>query len=68
MPKREYRQVVRYVFAPAGVTPPTTNEFYVYVSHYKSGTSGSDVTGDAPKVSDYREMHKGERTRTGSGK
>jgi PKD repeat protein len=40
----EYRQVVRYEFAPAGVTPTTNNEFYVYVSHYKSGTTSSDVT------------------------
>ncbi|HUI08212.1 MAG TPA: PKD domain-containing protein [Verrucomicrobiae bacterium] len=37
----EYRQVVRYQFAPAGVTPSTTNIFYIYVSHYKAspGTS-----------------------------
>ena len=35
---------MRYQFAPAGVTPTTTNEFYVYVSHYKSGTSPSDLT------------------------
>jgi len=31
-----YRQCVRYEFAPAGVTPATNNEFYVYVSHYKA--------------------------------
>ncbi len=24
--------------------PTTTNEFYVYVSHYKSGTTSSDLT------------------------
>jgi PKD repeat protein len=40
----EYRQVMRYEFAPAGVTPTTTNEFYVYVSHYKSGTNSTDLT------------------------
>ena len=40
----EYRQVVRYEFAPAGVTPTTNNEFYVYVSHYKSGTTSGDIT------------------------
>jgi PKD repeat protein len=40
----EYRQEVRYEFAPAGVTPTTNNEFYVYVGHYKSGTTSSDVT------------------------
>ena len=34
----EYREVMRYEFAPAGVAPSTTNEFYIYVSHYKSGT------------------------------
>ena len=40
----EYRQVMRYLFAPAGETPTTTNEFYVYVSHYKSGTNSTDLT------------------------
>ena len=40
----EYRQVMRYLFAPAGLTPTTTNEFYVYVSHYKSGTNSTDLT------------------------
>ena len=39
-----YREVMRYEFAPAGVTPTTNNEFYVYVSHYKSGTSSGDIT------------------------
>jgi len=34
----EYREVMRYEFAPAGVTPTTTNEFYIYVSHYKAST------------------------------
>jgi hypothetical protein len=40
----EYREVMRYEFAPAGVAPAMTNEFYVYVSHYKSGTTASDLT------------------------
>lgn len=40
----EYREVMRYEFAPAGVTPAPTNEFYIYVSHYKSGTTASDLT------------------------
>src|ERR1700733_10254325 len=40
----EYREVVRYEFAPAGVTPAPSNEFYIYVSHYKSGTTSPDVT------------------------
>jgi PKD repeat protein len=34
----EARQVGRYLFAPAGVTAGTNNEFYVYVSHYKADT------------------------------
>jgi len=38
----EYREVMRYEFAPAGVTPTTTNEFYVYVSHYKAKQEVSD--------------------------
>ena len=32
----EYREVMRYEFAPAGVAPTATNEFYIYVSHYKA--------------------------------
>ena len=36
----EYREVMRYLFAPAGVTATTNNEFYIYVSHYKA-SSGS---------------------------
>ena len=36
----EYRQVVRYEFEPVGGTTP----FYIYVSHMKSGSSGSDAT------------------------
>jgi len=34
----EYRQVVQYKFAPAGVATNAANIFYIYVSHYKSGT------------------------------
>ena len=37
----EYRQVVRYEFAPAG--PTANNAFYIYVSHYKA-SSGSPNT------------------------
>jgi hypothetical protein len=40
----EYREVMRYEFAPAGVAPASSNEFYIYVSHYKSGTSSADLT------------------------
>ena len=39
----ELREVMRYEFAPAGATPDATNEFYIYVSHYKSGTSSGDL-------------------------
>ncbi len=39
----EYREVMRYEFAPAGNTPAPSNEFYIYVSHYKSGTSSTDA-------------------------
>jgi hypothetical protein len=34
---------MRYEFAPAGVVPAPTNEFYVYVSHYKSGATSADL-------------------------
>ncbi len=37
-----YRQCVRYEFSPAGVTPNTNNEFYVYVSHYKASSGSTD--------------------------
>jgi PKD repeat protein len=46
----EYREVMRYEFAPAGVTPGTNNEFYVYVSHYKAdsgATYDKDRLGEA---------------------
>jgi hypothetical protein len=38
----EYREVMRYEFAPAGVAPTATNEFYVYVSHYKASTGSAN--------------------------
>jgi hypothetical protein len=40
----EYREVMRYEFAPAGIAPASTNEFYIYVSHYKSGSSTVNQT------------------------
>jgi PKD repeat protein/endonuclease/exonuclease/phosphatase family metal-dependent hydrolase len=40
----EYREVMRYEFAPAGQTPTAAAEFYVYVSHYKAGTTSGDET------------------------
>jgi hypothetical protein len=39
----EYREVMRYEFAPAGVVPAASNEFYIYVSHYKSGTGTANM-------------------------
>lgn len=36
------RQVMRYEFAPAGVTLTPANEFYVYVSHYKASTGAAN--------------------------
>ncbi|HTS16291.1 MAG TPA: PKD domain-containing protein [Verrucomicrobiae bacterium] len=38
----EYREVMRYEFAPTGVTAGTNNEFYVYVSHYKASSGSSN--------------------------
>ncbi|HEY1663836.1 MAG TPA: hypothetical protein VGI03_15570 [Verrucomicrobiae bacterium] len=38
----EYREVMRYEFAPAGVAPASTNEFYIYVSHYKASSGSTD--------------------------
>jgi len=43
----EYREVMRYEFAPAGVTPTAANEFYVYVSHYKASTGPANETARA---------------------
>jgi hypothetical protein len=37
----EYREVMRYQLAPAGIVPNTNNTFYIYVSHYKSGTGST---------------------------
>lgn len=37
----EYREVMRYQFAPAGVATNASNIFYIYVSHYKSGSSST---------------------------
>jgi hypothetical protein len=38
----EYREVMRYEFAPAGMTPTASNEFYIYVSHYKASTGAAN--------------------------
>jgi len=37
----EYREVMRYEFAPAGVATNASNTFYIYISHYKSGSSST---------------------------
>jgi endonuclease/exonuclease/phosphatase family metal-dependent hydrolase len=39
----EYRQVVRYEFQPVGAAG-SSDIFYVYVSHMKSGTTSADAT------------------------
>ena len=51
-PSGEYREVMRYEFAPAGVAPTATNEFYVYVSHYKasSGTGNENYRNGEAKI------------------
>ncbi len=54
-----YRQCVRYEFAPAGVTPGTNNEFYVYVSHYKAASGSSD---DAARLGEARIIRNDEST------
>ena len=40
----EYREVMRYEFAPAGAAPTTNNVFYIYVSHYKASTGSVNET------------------------
>jgi PKD repeat protein len=46
----EYREVMRYEFAPANQMGTSASEFYIYVSHYKSGgttTDTNDRSGEA---------------------
>jgi hypothetical protein len=50
----EYREVMRYEFAPAGVAPTPANEFYIYVSHYKSGNTLSDAASRAGEAAIIR--------------
>jgi len=38
----EYREVMRYKFAPAGITATATNTFYIYVSHYKASSGAAN--------------------------
>jgi hypothetical protein len=40
----EYREVMRYEFAPAGVTTNAANVFFIYVSHYKADTGTQNAT------------------------
>jgi hypothetical protein len=51
----EYREVMRYELAPAGLTPAAGNEFYVYVSHYKSGATTDDLTDRAGEAQIIRD-------------
>ncbi len=46
----EYREVMRYEFAPAGGTPTVANEFYIYVSHYKSGVGATNMADRAVRL------------------
>jgi len=46
----EYREVVRYQFAPAGVAAAASNIFYVYVSHAKSGSTSVDAANRASEA------------------
>ncbi|HTR42110.1 MAG TPA: hypothetical protein VMH87_10895 [Pseudomonadales bacterium] len=50
----EYREAMRYEFAPAGVAPTAANEFYIYVSHYKSGGTLSDAASRAGEAAIIR--------------
>jgi PKD repeat protein len=45
----EYREVMRYEFAPAGQAATTATEFYIYVSHYKSTANGSQTNDEADR-------------------
>jgi hypothetical protein len=56
----EYREVMRYEFAAAGVTVTPSNVFYVYVSHYKAQTNASDQvsrTGEATIIRNDEANH-----------
>jgi endonuclease/exonuclease/phosphatase family metal-dependent hydrolase len=50
----EYREVMRYEFAPAGVTPTPANEFYIYVSHYKASTGSANEAARAGEATIIR--------------
>jgi hypothetical protein len=51
----EYREVVCYELALAGVTPTPATTFYLYVSHYKSGTTSADLTDRAGEAAIIRD-------------
>jgi PKD repeat protein len=51
----EYREVMRYEFAPAGVTPTAANEFYIYNSHYKASTGPANETARAGEAQIIRD-------------
>jgi len=46
----EYREVMRYEFCPAGEPTNSAPTFYIYVSHYKSGTTSGDATDRAEEA------------------
>jgi len=46
----EYREVMRYEFAPANQIVTPASAFYLYVSHYKSGTASYDLTDRAEEA------------------
>ena len=48
----EYRQVIRYEFQPVGGT--SANDFYLYLSHYKSGVSTVDQQDRAGEAASIR--------------
>jgi len=50
----EYREVMRYEFCPAGEPTNAAPTFYIYVSHYKSGTTSGDATDRAEEAAIIR--------------
>ncbi|HUJ73193.1 MAG TPA: hypothetical protein VLZ30_13210, partial [Verrucomicrobiae bacterium] len=59
-PSGEYREVMRYEFAPAGLTVTSSNVFYIYVSHYKAKTTPTDQndrTGEATIIRNDEANH-----------
>ena len=55
----EYREIVCYEFAPAGVTPGTNNEFYIYVVHAKADSGSSN---DSKRLGEAKIIRNNEST------